>query len=41
MRLHADFAKAQAETLQKQATEVGTAVQKAMSGAMGKTPQSS
>jgi phasin len=41
MRLHADFAKAQTETLQRQATEVGAAVQKAMSDALGKTPQSS
>ena len=41
MRLHADFAKAQAETLQKQATEVGAAVQKAMTEALGRTPQSS
>ncbi|ARN81359.1 phasin family protein [Methylocystis bryophila] len=41
LRLHADFAKAQSESLQKQATEVGTAVQKAMSGALGKSPQNS
>jgi len=41
MRLHADFAEAQAETLQKQATEVGAAVQKAMTEALGRTPQSS
>ena len=37
MRLHADFAKAQTETLQKQATEVGAAVQKAMSDALGRS----
>ena len=42
MRLHADFAKAQTETLQKQASEVGAAVQKAMSDALGRTtPHSS
>jgi len=42
MRLHADFAKAQTEAFQKQATEVGAAVQKAMSGALsGGSPQSS
>jgi len=41
LRLHADFAKAQTETLQRQAAEVGAAVQKAMSDALGKTPQSS
>jgi len=35
----ADFAKAQTESLQKQATEVAAAVQKAMSDATGKSSQ--
>ena len=39
MQLHADFAKAQTESLQKQATEVAAAVQKAMSDATGKSSQ--
>ncbi len=34
MRLHADFAKAQTEAFQKQASEVGAAVQKALSGGL-------
>ena len=41
MQLHAEFAKAQTETFQKQATEVGAAVQKAMTDALGRTPHSS
>jgi phasin len=42
MRLHADFAKAQTETFQKQATEVGAAVQRALSDTLGRTtPHSS
>lgn len=41
LRLHAEFAKAQAESFQKQATEVGAAVQKALSDPLGRTSQSS
>jgi phasin len=39
MRLQSDFAKAQTESLQKQATEVGAALQKAMSDALGRSSQ--
>lgn len=41
MHLHAEFAKAQTEAFQKQASEVGAAVQKAMSGALGGSPSQS
>ena len=41
LRLHADFAKAQAESFQKQASEVGAAVQKALSDPLGTTSKSS
>jgi phasin len=37
MQLHAEFAKAQTENFQKQAAEVGAAVQKALSGALGRS----
>ena len=37
MQLHAEFAKAQTENFQKQAAEVGAAVQKTLSGALGRS----
>jgi len=37
MQLHSDFVKAQIETIQKQASELGAAVQKAVTGTSGKS----
>ncbi len=37
LQLHAEFAKAQTENFQKQAAEVGAAVQKTLSGALGRS----
>ncbi|MFY9655052.1 MAG: phasin [Methylocystis sp.] len=37
MQLHSDFAKAQMETIQKQTSELGAAIQKAVTGTTGKS----
>ena len=39
LQLHSDFVKAQIESLQKQATEVRAAMQKAMTGSTGKSSE--
>jgi len=39
VQLHSDFAKAQIETVQKQANELSAAVQKAMTGTIGKSSE--